>query len=144
MIYDFCALALVHLNTLRCPLQFYGFHCDFCSEPKKLFIITTGSKMKSIDLCIQFILNFNKKKIYFNNFENLDLTTFSKSAESDMNLLCIAAEPHSTICTTAIWYHQRIYSLSSAAVIHTLGADIKCKYHCKTPETSDLAELTHE
>lgn len=101
MIYDFCALAVVHLNTLRCPLQFYGFHCDFYSEPKKLFIITAGSKMKSIDLCIQFILNFNKKKIYFNTFDNLDLTTFPKSAESDMNPLCIAAEPHSTI-----WHHS--------------------------------------
>lgn len=98
---DFCTLAVVHLNTLMCPLQFYGFHCDFCSEPEKLFIITTGSKMKFIDLCIQFILNFSKKKIYLNTSAKLDLTTFSRSAESNTNLLCIAAEPHSTT-----WHHS--------------------------------------
>lgn len=97
----FCVLAVVHLNTLKCPLQFYGFHCDFCSEPKKLFIITTGSIMKSIDLCIQFIVNFNEEKIYLNTSVNLYLITFSKSAESNTNLLCIAAEPHSII-----WHHS--------------------------------------
>lgn len=97
----FCALAVVHLNTLKCPLQFYCFHRDFCSEHKKLFIVATGSKMKSIGLCIQFTLNFNKKNIYLNTFANLDLTTFSRSAESHAILWCISAEPHS-----ALWHHS--------------------------------------
>lgn len=121
----FCALTL-HLSTLRCRLQFYQFYCDFCSEPKKLFIITTGSKMEYIDLYNQFILNFSKKNIYLKTSENLDLTTFSKSAESNM-YNCTLLQNHTLLYgrgTTAIWYHQRIYSLSSAAVIYTFGKQI--------------------
>lgn len=57
--------------------------------------------MKFIDLCIQFILNFKKENIYLNTSANLDLTTFSESAESNTNLLCIAAESHSTT-----WHHS--------------------------------------
>lgn len=123
----FCALAVVHLNTLKHPLQFYGFHCDFCSEPKKLFIITTGSKIKSIDLCIQFILSFNEENIfkYLCKSGSTRKLHFLK-VQNQTQIYCAFLQNHTLLYgTTAIRYHQRIYSLSSAAVIHTFGS--RCK-----------------
>lgn len=80
------------------------------TEPKKLFIVTTGSKMESkeqIHLGIKsHLISISRR--YLNISVNVDLTTFfKKPAKSKICLLYISSvEPRYTIWHHSYWKHN--------------------------------------